>query len=249
MKNKIESNGERPNVKLDDGILKFEIGDISTMLRYVFALSFAKSNHSILDIGCGYGHGVLLESLYAKKVVGVDVSKDALKVARRIKSNYKLKDVSFIEGIDRVKNKYDIITAFEIIEHIDKTDGFKLLKKAKASLKHSGILFISTPYIDLRGKTYWMYHKHEYYGLELYFILKKHFKYVHTYYNTGEGFVISKGFISLLFSNPLTSNSSLIYVCTNDDNRLVKKHKDHNNIYLLIRGLYRNIRYLFYRND
>ena len=48
--------------------------------RYAFALSYV-SNKIVLDVACGTGYGAELMSKTADLVVGVDVSRDALKFA------------------------------------------------------------------------------------------------------------------------------------------------------------------------
>jgi trans-aconitate methyltransferase len=80
---------------------------------------------NVADIGCGLGlHTVLLAKYYTKaKVTGFDFSSTGIAAAKK---NHKLKNLSFsVEDITKAKNnkKYDIITAFDVLEHIEDWQG------------------------------------------------------------------------------------------------------------------------------
>lgn len=103
----------------------------------------------VLDVGCGAG--ILCESLARltmfKSVTGIDMSKTLIEVAK----NHKLKDIVFenklkyrcqsIEDIDD-QNKFNIITLFEILEHVEYP--FNMLSKSLDLVKVGGIVFLST---------------------------------------------------------------------------------------------------------
>lgn len=104
---------------------------------------------NVLDVGCG--GGVLSESMgrlsFVNKVKGVDLTPEVIAVAKKHASqdpllankvSYELKaveDVTPNEG-------YDIVTCFEMLEHVDKPSA--ILDHTWQKLKPNGILYIST---------------------------------------------------------------------------------------------------------
>lgn len=90
---------------------------------------------TILDLGCG--GGILTEKLakHGAKVIGLDKSKDLIKIANTRKvavKNYNIKYIncSLHNFTKNYKKKFDIIICMEIIEHIkNKNQLIKLIKK------------------------------------------------------------------------------------------------------------------------
>ena len=52
----------------------------------------------------------------------------------------------------KILKKFDIITAFDVIEHV--LDPLNFLRKLKKKLKKNGIIFVYTPNIDSLGFAY-----------------------------------------------------------------------------------------------
>jgi 2-polyprenyl-6-hydroxyphenyl methylase/3-demethylubiquinone-9 3-methyltransferase len=100
---------------------------------------------SVLDIGCG--GGLLCEPLarLGAKVMGLDASAKAIEVARKHAAREKLK-ITYIDGsvedFARSKEKFDVVLAMEILEHVSNVGS--LLRSASALLKPDGILIVST---------------------------------------------------------------------------------------------------------
>lgn len=75
----------------------------------------------VADIGCGVGLHTLLMANYFKSasVTGFDFSASGIAAANK---NHKVKNLKFsVEDITKAKNskKYDLITAFDVLEHIE----------------------------------------------------------------------------------------------------------------------------------
>lgn len=111
-----------------------------------------EKQYSVLDIGCG--GGILSESLarlpFIKNVIGIDLTPNCVNVAKehaskdpllKDKLTYKLCDLTEVE------ETYDIITCFEMLEHVN--DPYEILKHAWKKLNSKGILFLSTINRDL----------------------------------------------------------------------------------------------------
>ena len=98
---------------------------------------------SIADIGCGVGNKTAHMARHFKKakITGYDFSEAGIKVANK---NFKSGKLSFAnEDITKSKHrkKFDLISAFEVLEHID--DWQTLTKKLIEANNH--YMLISTP--------------------------------------------------------------------------------------------------------
>ena len=147
------------------------------VMRYVFAGQFV-ADKRVLDVGCGYGYGAnYLARKGAREVVGLDVSPDAIHFA---KEHYSRQNLSFTKGdflLFNDKRKYDVVVAFEVIEHVSNAHAF--LDKAKSLLRRNGLLICSTP--NKRYSMHPPYHVREYLPYEFWALLSEHFSYVEKY--------------------------------------------------------------------
>jgi 2-polyprenyl-3-methyl-5-hydroxy-6-metoxy-1,4-benzoquinol methylase len=112
--------------------------------RYAFALALVK-NKVVLDVACGSGYGTELIARIAESVVGVDISRKALKYAKK---HYKKRSIlGFVLSDARFlpfrENAFQVIISFETIEHMDNHGIF--LNELRNTLKAEGNLVISTP--------------------------------------------------------------------------------------------------------
>lgn len=119
---------------------------IEHLARYVFVEKYINSKDLILlDAGCGNGYGTKrLAETGVKRAVGIDNSSQAIDYAQK---HYQRKNLEF-KKMDCLKlefsdQSFDLIIAFELIEHLKNPAAF--LKQAKRVLKDKGIAIISTP--------------------------------------------------------------------------------------------------------
>ncbi len=152
------------------------------MARYAFAARFAGGVRA-LDLGCGTGYGAASLAQVAHEVVGVDFAADAVEYARK---NFPLSNVRFEQSsatqVAEPDAGFDLITAFEIIEHI--ADWREMLKEARRLLRKDGRFLVSTPniryYAESRGVTGPNpFHVHEFAYDEFAAALREHFTDVH----------------------------------------------------------------------
>lgn len=107
----------------------------------------------ILDVGCG--GGLLSEPLsrLGADVVGLDAGEKNIQIAKihakksGLEIDYRCGDV---EDISKTNEKFDVVLAMEIIEHV--ADVEKFVAALKGCLKSNGILFIAT--INRTAKSY-----------------------------------------------------------------------------------------------
>ncbi len=137
--------------------------------RYAFARLYAQGKR-VLDAGCGTGYGAAELAHCATEVTGLDVAADAVEYA---KANYPLAGLRFVESsctaIPFPPESFDLIVAFEVIEHL--ADYRAFLAEAARALTRDGLFIVSSP-----NKTYYErtraqvgpnpYHEHEFEAAE-----------------------------------------------------------------------------------
>jgi 2-polyprenyl-3-methyl-5-hydroxy-6-metoxy-1,4-benzoquinol methylase len=90
---------------------------------------------SVLDFGCGSGYGTKVLKEHFSNVTSYDVYPDG----------YLPRDISVCQDINEVRKKrYDVITCFEVIEHMNSDDQARLMSDLHALTSDKGTLFIST---------------------------------------------------------------------------------------------------------
>ena len=97
---------------------------------------------------CGCGGGLLCENLISdtNKVLGIDMSKEAIEIAKAHRSLKNLKidyeHISLDPIINNTEKKYDVLTCLELIEHVP--DPEKLIKNCVEITESRADLFFST---------------------------------------------------------------------------------------------------------
>ena len=132
----------------------FIIEYVIDSMNYNFALKYVKRNKGkILDAGCGYGYGTYYLSLKTKNsVVGVDIDKNKIDLAKNNYNNTNLKwcvlDLLNNDCVDKfisAEGKFDLITYFEVLEHIPKDKEDVFLNNLRKLFKKKGKVILSTP--------------------------------------------------------------------------------------------------------
>lgn len=98
-----------------------------------------------LDLGCGYGNFLyFLRQRNWMIAHGVDLDQAQVTLARSIGLDARLGDATTAIGADR----YGIIAAFDLIEHLSKNDAVALLLASQRALLPGGALIIQCPCAD-----------------------------------------------------------------------------------------------------
>lgn len=98
--------------------------------------------YSVLDVGCG--GGLVCEPLarLGATVTGTDADSQAVSVARTHARASQLNITYLNDPVEDITGQYDIVTALEIIEHVDTPQDF--VAACAARVKPGGLLVLST---------------------------------------------------------------------------------------------------------
>ena len=111
--------------------------------KYIYSKIKIKKTNA-LDIGCGLGQNLYtFKMLGFKNSIGIDVSDDSIDFCREKKFN--VKKVSAEEYLKKNKNKFDLITIYHVVEHIDKAKIVNFLSSLYEALTPNGVLVINVP--------------------------------------------------------------------------------------------------------
>jgi SAM-dependent methyltransferase len=103
-----------------------------------------KRVETILDIGCGQGYPMqLIKKVRNVKATGVDLFGSYLREAQKSGIYEKLIN-SDVTRLKMAPNMYDACICLQVIEHLPKEKGFKLIENMEKIAKHQVI--ITTPY-------------------------------------------------------------------------------------------------------
>ena len=111
--------------------------------EYSFALSYIGSDSQVLEIGCGKGSfGLLLPK--SVSYTGLEINEVA--VANASEAGLNVLEQSIEEHVASSSKTYDVVCAFQVLEHIIKPDAF--LRGCTAALKPGGTLILAVPAED-----------------------------------------------------------------------------------------------------
>jgi 2-polyprenyl-3-methyl-5-hydroxy-6-metoxy-1,4-benzoquinol methylase len=134
-------------MKLYDKLYRDEASPFGTemankLLSPVFVL---KKNGSALDLGCGDGRCSLILAQKGFDVVGVDISKEAVKRARQRAKTLGLK-AKFVKGnllTTHLGKKFDAVVMFLVMHHLEESDKVSAVKKMMAMTYSGGVNFLA----------------------------------------------------------------------------------------------------------
>lgn len=112
--------------------------------RQFFSWHPALKGTKILDLGCGTGEFIAEAKVRGAEVWGVDFDRNAIRITQKyfaLANVYAMPFAEFFKKTDLPK--FDIITFFEIVEHLDAPLDF--IVTVKRLLKPGGKIVVSTP--------------------------------------------------------------------------------------------------------
>lgn len=152
--------------------------------RHMCAYRFARDyviEKNILDLGCGEGYGTDYLSRVSKTALGIDYDHSIIEYA---KLKYQRDNLNFLNieasNLSSIRKKFEVICAFQFIEHIEKVDN--LIETVKDLLEDQGIFICSTcnrnDSSPGSSTPFNKFHRREYLSEEFKVLLTAHFQIV-----------------------------------------------------------------------
>jgi ubiquinone/menaquinone biosynthesis C-methylase UbiE len=154
----------------------------------------------VLDLGCGAGRHCILLAKGGFEVVGMDISKDALKMARRWVLKEKLESVAFVRAtmtnVPLSDSCLDAVVSVSVIHHALKKDIVTAVNEIHRILSKNGWVVANLASIkDPRYGTGRMLEKNTFWILEAY--EEKHFGELHHFFTRREAFRLLHHFVKI----------------------------------------------------
>ena len=105
---------------------------------------------SVLDVGCGENSPIGFINI--KTVTGIDIYKPAIEISKqkRLHHRYVIHDIRKLETKFRAKS-FDACIALDVIEHLTKQEGKKLIKSMSKIARKRIIIFTPNGWVDQEG--------------------------------------------------------------------------------------------------
>lgn len=144
---------------------------------YQYVKTIIPQQSTVLDLGCGDGYGTQILAKNVEKIIGIDI--DPLIIEKAREKYDAGVDFAVYEGnlIPYQDETFDVITSFQVIEHVTDVDLF--LSEIQRVLKSKGVAYISTPNrlyrLNPGDKPWNIYHLREYSPAQLSEVLTRIF--------------------------------------------------------------------------
>lgn len=119
----------------------------SYLTRLLNVQKLIKPSYRLLNVGCGKGdYNYYLQDKF-EEVVGIDVNKYDISIAKKLTRNKKIK--YFVMNATNLKfkdNYFDTVICIDVLEHVKDRD--RLLEEVHRVLKKDGQLILSVPNYD-----------------------------------------------------------------------------------------------------
>lgn len=123
-------------------MIKKETYDFPPTYKLIIRRLLPSGKLKILDLGCGFGAaGQVLNYNRVHEFTGIDIYKPYLKVCRKGKYYKKIINAD-ITKLKLKKNSFDVILLLQVIEHLDKSIGERLLRQAIKAAKRCVIVSV-----------------------------------------------------------------------------------------------------------
>lgn len=116
-----------------------------TTKRYINLLSkleYYRKNNTLLDIGCGEGQFLSVAKEKKWQIEGIEIAPHAVAICKKFDDIDNIYCGNFL-GLDLKHDYYDVITMFEVLEHLTQPKDFLL--KSHSILRKGGVLYLTTP--------------------------------------------------------------------------------------------------------
>ncbi|MEM2647390.1 MAG: class I SAM-dependent methyltransferase [Nitrososphaerota archaeon] len=131
----------------------------------MFVSELEEGLNCVLDVGCRFGWaGHLLASIAGKplKITGLDIYEPYLEKLAAMSKMYDLVKIDLeTDPIPLPDESVDIAMAIEVLEHLSKAAGYRLVKEMERVTRRGGFVYLTTPngFAQTHGRAAHLTHK------------------------------------------------------------------------------------------
>jgi len=121
----------------------------SVLEKYIGLVS--GKNLEALDLGCGDGRNAIFAAKKKFHVLCYDLSQNAIEKIDKLAQKENLKIIATVEDVKKLAfedNKFDLIIASTILDHLDRKDSLTLILNIKRWLRMNGFVYIGVFTVD-----------------------------------------------------------------------------------------------------
>ena len=135
----------RPRVMLDDPDEPLEMIGF-TIARCKFAFKRMRETDDVLEVGCGEGFGCNFFSQHVWTVTRMDIDEELIeRCARRYgRENRQFVTGDVIDPVEQPEPRFHVVVSFEMIEHVGREEGRRMVANCAACLRSRSLLILST---------------------------------------------------------------------------------------------------------
>lgn len=114
-------------------------------------LPFINPSDTVLDIGCGLGRLLKWTASSSRRAIGLDISKEMLKKARRRLAglkNVQLKQLPLSLRFPLPDQSIDFAYFYHVSEHLEREDSYKILLEIRRCLRQTGKALVQFSLLD-----------------------------------------------------------------------------------------------------
>lgn len=144
--NYLDISGDYQHRAIHEGIFIQRIWHLNKIFLVEEKLDISQ-NDRVLEIGCGSGNLALWMALKAKRVTGIDISKDSIEFAKKQCEELENADfkIASIEEMELTDDSCDIAVCEEVVEHLLNEEIDTLFSKTFNALRPGGRFLLTTP--------------------------------------------------------------------------------------------------------
>lgn len=174
-----DNNMQAKNMNYFGSIRDYRKKSLQDTTRRVKIVSdISKKKYRILEIGSGHGFFVEMMKKKNYNIIGIEVSKERRKIAKRVAADATILDINLLEDNPHI-GEFHIVVMFHVLEHI--LNPILFLRKIRDRLKPNGKLIVEVPnFNDYQIKLNRAYEEWHFQRAHIHYFTPKTLKYVLT---------------------------------------------------------------------
>lgn len=134
---------------LKEKIDSFIFGKLIDQPRWELEKALIGNVNSVLDLGCGPHSDIGYFKKQLERTVGVDLFLPSLNISRENQLHHEYYKIDILSAVEYFgENSFDCVVALDVIEHLEKTDGLRLLDQMETIARKKVIIFTPNGFLE-----------------------------------------------------------------------------------------------------